>query len=538
MKRFFLLWTCISIFSSYTVLAQYDDLIQKTESPYFFIKNEGSAVEQFPLLSTQVRVEVVGPIADVLVEQTYRNNGSVPIEATYVFPASTRAAVYDLEMIIGERRIKAEIKEKEEARLKYEEAKQEGKRASLLEQERPNVFQMNVANIMPGDLIKVVLRYNEFIIPEKQQYAFVFPTVVGPRYVSSRNPGVHESFAANPYLSNGQDVPYSFDIQIALSPGVPITTINSPSHQIDINFENLNKASARLSAQEKKGGNRDFILQYTLSGDGISSGTILYEHGDENFFLTTIEPPKLKPETQILPREYLFVVDVSGSMYGFPIETTKQLMKDLISKLRSNDLFNLILFAGDNTILSPVSLPANEQYLQLAFEAIDHLQGSGSTEIIPALKRIFSIPKINKDLSRSIVVVTDGYVSVEPEVFEMISEHIGDGNVFAFGIGGGVNRFLIEGIAHAGRGEAFVVTKPEMASEAASKFRNYVEHPIMTNITYRFSGFDAYDVIPAAIPDLMAERPLYIFGKYRGKANGSLVLNGRQAGKDFEERID
>lgn len=534
MKRSLLILIKVVFLLIKSVSAQIDDFPQKTESPYFLIKGENSHVENFPLLSTSVQVEVAGPIANVVVEQTYRNNGKIPIEATYVFPASTRAAVYDLEMIIGDRRVKAEIQEKEKARKNYENAKAEGKRVSLLEQHRPNVFQMNLANIMPGDLIHVILRYNEFIIPENQQSQFIYPTVVGPRFVSDKNRGTNESFAANPYLQEGEENPAKFDIQVQLSMPVPVVSASSPSHQIDVTFLDSYKASARLSSTEKSGGNRDFIFAFSASGEKVASGTVLYEHEDEKFFLTTIEPSQLKSAEQVLPREYIFVIDVSGSMFGFPIETTKKLMKDLVHKLGPEDLFNVLLFAGGNTMLASNSIPANETNLAKACEVIDQLQGSGTTEIIPALKRIFSVPK-KSGLSRSIVIVTDGYVSVEPEVFELIGRHADQGNVFAFGIGSGVNRYLIEGIAHAGRGESFVVTRPEMAYEIVNQFRNYIESPLMTDIQFNFSDFDAYDVIPSVVPDLMAERPLYIFGKYRGEAKGEVTLSGIQAGQNYRQ---
>ena len=518
-------------------IAQYDDRPDKNLSPYFFIEKEGVSAEQFPLLSTKVQVNIVGPIADVMVEQTYKNNGSIPIEATYIFPASTRAAVYDLKMIIGERIIQAEIKEKNTARREYETAKSEGKRATLLEQQRTNVFQIYVANILPGDLIQVVMRFNEFIIPENQEYSFAYPTVVGPRFVSDKNHGTNESFAANPYLRDGAPSNSIFDIQVDLNLPVTLQSVASTTHSIYIQFIDSLKASARLSAEEHNGGNRDFILNYSMSGSETGSGTILYEHGDENFFLTTIEPPKLKSTHQVLPREFIFVVDVSGSMFGFPIETTKTLLKNLVSKLRPNDLFNVMLFAGGNTILSPASLPGNTENLQAAFQLIDQLQGSGTTEILPALQRIYSLPKSDAGLSRSIVIVTDGYVTVEPEVFELISQNLDQGNVFAFGIGSGVNRLLIEGMAHVGRGEAFIVTKESGASKEAERFRKYIESPVLSNIQFKFSGFEAYDIIPSVIPDLLAERPIYIFGKYRGEARGKLQISGIQSTGKYDQVV-
>jgi Ca-activated chloride channel homolog len=537
MKKSIPVLFCIFLFAAAPLIAQSDDQPGQNQSHYFLIEKEGISADQFPLLSTEVRADITGPVADVVVEQTYKNNGPVAIEASYVFPASTRAAVYALEMVIGNRIIKAEIMEKNAARQEYETARKEGKRASLLEQERSNVFQMKVANIMPGDLIQVVLRYNELIIPENQEYSFVYPTVVGPRFISDKNPGTNESFAANPYFREGEQTPHIFDMEINLNLPVALQSAACSTHKVDIQFSDPFKASARLSADEQHGGNRDFIFNYRVAGREIGSGVVLYEHNDEKFFLATIEPPKLISAGQILPREYIFVIDVSGSMSGFPIETTKILMKNLVGKLKPADLFNVMLFAGGNSVLSPESLPATEENLRTAFGVIDQIQGGGTTEILPALRRICALPKSDPAMSRSVVIVTDGYVTVEPEVFDLISRHLNEVNVFAFGIGSGVNRLLIEGMAHAGRGEAFVVTKPAEASSVAERFRKYIESPVLTGIQVQFSGLDAYEVVPSVIPDLLAERPLYIFGKYRGEAQGSIRFSGYQAGKEFYHKL-
>jgi Ca-activated chloride channel family protein len=506
--------------------AQERDFSDQNEAPYFAVLNEGFSTEDFPLLATNVHATILGPVADVVVKQTYKNEGQVPIEATYVFPASTRAAVYEMSMLIGDRTIKAEIQEKNEAVKNYQQAKESGKRASLLSQERANVFKMQVANIMPGDLVQVVMRYNEFIIPENQIYSFVYPTVVGPRYVSDQNQGANAAFVSNPYLKEGRLNPAIFDISLDIALDIPLKALSCNTHKIEAEFKDKKRAMITLSSDAVNGGNRDFILNYQVSDAEVVSGTILYEHADEKFFLTTIEPPLNPKGVKILPREYIFVIDVSGSMSGFPISTTKALMKDLFATLSENDFFNVLLFAGDNAVLSDFSLTASRENLAKAFNLIDQLQGGGGTELLPALERIQTIPKQCVESSRSIVIVTDGYISVEPEVFDLIARTLSDANVFAFGIGSGVNRLLIEGMAHIGRGEAFIVTKPEFAHIAAKRFRKYIDRPLLSNIQIAFENFDAYDVVPASIPDLMAERPIYIFGKYRGRAQGNIKITG------------
>src|SRR4030065_341734 len=199
----------------------------KTLSPYFFVKSDDPGVDQLPLKSTSAEVKVIGVIADVIVTQLYKNEGKKPLEAIYIFPASTRAAVYGMKMTIGKRTIIAKIQERKEARRQYEEAKQQGKSTSLLEQQRPNVFQMNVANILPGDVIQVELKYSELLVPTDGIYEFVYPTVVGPRY--SNQPSTtalpSQMWVENPYLHQGESPAYTFEIKADLVAGLPIQNI-------------------------------------------------------------------------------------------------------------------------------------------------------------------------------------------------------------------------------------------------------------------------------------------------------------------------
>ncbi len=178
---FFFTWAFLLLIAT-AVSAQQAEFADKTLSPYFFVKSDDPAVDQLPLQSTSAIVNISGVIADVEVTQGYKNEGERPLEAIYIFPASTRAAIYGMKMIIGERTINAIVRTRDKARHEYELAKQQGKSASLLEQQRPNVFQINVANIMPGDVVRVELSYTELLVPADRVYEFVYPTVVGPRY--------------------------------------------------------------------------------------------------------------------------------------------------------------------------------------------------------------------------------------------------------------------------------------------------------------------------------------------------------------------
>jgi Ca-activated chloride channel homolog len=519
---------------------------QKTESPYFFVKSDNPGVDQLPLKSTQVNVKVSGVIADVTVVQTYKNEGQRAIEAKYVFPGSTRAAVHGMNVRLADRLITAKIREKQQAKIEYAAAKAEGKTAALLEQHLPNVFQMNVANIMPGDDVKVELRYTELLAPTDGKYQFVFPTVVGPRYNSPSPPssGSHAnaSWVAQPYLPQGQNSPTSaaapaFDIHVTLNTPIGVKEVSSPSHGVNSYTERGGVTMVGLNPTAEPQNNRDFILDYRLAGDKIESGVMLYKGQDENFFLAMVEPPKAPLATAINPRDYIFVVDISGSMHGFPLNTAKGVLRELIGGLRPSDTFNVMLFSGSNRLLSPQSVPATKANIEQAIRTIDQEGGGGSTELIPALKRVYAQPKA-ADVSRTIVVVTDGYVSVEREAFELVRNNLSQANVFSFGIGSSVNRHLMEGLARAGMGEPFIITQPEQAAEQAKRFRAMIDSPVLTSVKVRFEGLDVYDVEPRNLPDLLAQRPLIVFGKWRGDAKGKLIMEGQSANGLVQQSMD
>ncbi|HEX3007408.1 MAG TPA: VIT domain-containing protein [Bacteroidales bacterium] len=246
--------SCMSL-KSQTSIEQDSD---KTLSPYFFVLNENSETDQLPLKSTSADVGISGVIANVKVTQVYKNEGKSALEAVYIFPASTRAAVYDMKMTIDERTIQAIVMEREKARTDYERAKKEGKSASLLEQQRPNVFQMNVANIMPGDEVKVELFYTEMIVPEKGVYEFVYPTVVGPRYSNKNEAQATENdkWVANPYTTEGKKPLYTFDLQVSLNAGIPLRDISCSSHETDISYKGASNATIKLKKGNEFEGNR------------------------------------------------------------------------------------------------------------------------------------------------------------------------------------------------------------------------------------------------------------------------------------------
>lgn len=538
-KRWLLILVALAFVLSWSqAFGQPGDSEDQTLSPYFFVNSDNPDTDRLPLKSTQASVNISGVIADVLVTQVYKNDGRKPLEAIYIFPASTRAAVYGMKMTIGKRVVEAKIKKRDEARREYEQARDAGKNASLLEQQRPNVFQMNVANIMPGDEIKVELRYTELLVPTDRIYEFVYPAVVGPRYSSAKAGSVSpsEHWVENPYLRQGELAATTFDMTATINAGMPIKDLTCSSHKVSAAYESSSKAKVSLDRTEAHGGNRDYILRYRLDGDKIQTGLLLSRGEKENFFVLMMQPPKKVTNANIPGREYIFIVDVSGSMHGFPLSISKKLLSSLIGNLRATDKFNVLLFSGGSSVMAEESLPATSANIQRAISLIDRQQGGGGTELLPALKRALTLKK-DDGFARSVIIVTDGYVSVEEEAFDLIRNNLGNANMFAFGIGSSVNRHIIEGMAHVGMGEPFIITKPDAAGAQAERFRKMIQSPVLTQVKVSFKGFDAYDVEPVFIPDVLAQRPVLVFGKWRGNAQGTITLSGITGEGQYSETI-
>ncbi len=395
---------------------------------------------------------------------------------------------------------------------------------------------MSVANILPGDRVEVEFHYSELLVPTDGTYQCVSPTVVGPRYSTRPEAAAPERdrFVKSPYLpylayqDEERQASPTFDIQVALTTGLPLQEVGCSSHSVDVAWSGRARARVNLVNPSGAEGNRDFILEYRLAGREIQSGLMLYEGSKENFFLLMVQPPAQVTVTEIHPREYIFVLDVSGSMNGFPLETAKSVIRDLIGNLREEDLFNVVLFAGGSRVLAPSSLAATQANIEEAIRVIEHQGGGGGTELVPALWTAVGLPR-NERFSRTVVVITDGFIGAERMAFEVIQNNLNRTNFFCFGIGSSVNRFLVEGMARAGMGEPFVVTSPEAAASETARFRKYVESPVLTNLAVSFKGFDVYDVEPPVLPDLFAQRPIVLFGKWRGRRTGEIEILGMRS---------
>lgn len=513
-KSLFLASLFLFLSSINIVFSQDNDI---TECPYFNVFSSDSTGVVFSLLSTDIDATVSGVIANVVVEQTYLNSGDSTIDATYVFPMSSNAAIYGMEMDINDRTIKAEIRRKDEAQTIFDNADSLGLTATLLEQERPNVFQMSLANINPGDSLKVRMVYVELLAPSNGVYQFVFPNIVGPRFTTNGEPWVYQSMLDSIPLSE-TDLNFNLKINAGMSLNAECT-----SHNATFDYQGN---SAQTSLTTNPGD--DFIVNYTLDENQIETGLLLYEGDEENFFLSMIQPAKPSVSFDSPQREYIFIMDVSGSMSGPPIEISKQLISNLLLDLNSDDKFNIIFFAGGSAVLSPASLAVTNDNINLALEMIDDLNAGGGTHLLPAMQLALDMEG-TEGYARTFVILTDGFVTVEKQAFDLIRQNLNEANFFAFGIGTSVNRYIIDGIAYVGEGESFVATDLFDADEMADTFKEYIERPVLTNIEAVFDGIDVYDIEPLTIPDVFAERPIIIYGKYHLPSQGDISITGDYA---------
>lgn len=508
----------------------------------------GKAKTTCPLKHTDVKAEISSFLSRVTVTQEFENPFKEKIEAVYTFPLPQNAAVDDMTMMIGSRTVRGKILPREEAQAVYEAAKANGQVASLLDQERPNIFTQSVANILPGEQIKITISYVETLQYEDGGYEFTFPMVVGPRYV----PGAPQlsqkgnGFASDtdqvsdgsritpkmalPGLRSGHDI--SLDIQ--LDAGLVVDSINSKSHQVDVERTAPSSAHVRL----KEGAtipNKDFVLRYDVAGGSIQDALLTHRSDKGGFFTMILQPPDRVTATDVTPKELVFVLDTSGSMQGFPIEKAKETMKLALDSLYPSDTFNLITFAGDTRILFPTPVPATKANLQKAQAFLSSRSGSGGTEMMTAIKAALEASD-NQDHIRIVCFMTDGYVGNDMQIISEVQRHQ-NARVFAFGIGSSVNRFLLDKMAEAGRGEVEYVALSDDGSAAAKRFHERIRNPLLTDISIDWNGLPVADVYPQRIPDLFSAKPLILSGRFTAPANGTIHLKGKIAGSDFARDI-
>lgn len=489
-----------------------------------------------PLLGTKVEADIVGFGARVTVRQTFTNPTDKPIEAVYTFPLPSDAAVDRMRMKVGDRIIEGAIKRKEEARRIYEDAKNKGQVASLLDQERPNIFTQSVANILPGAKIDIEISYVEMLKFEKGEFEFSYPMVVGPRFTGqgTSDPGK----ITPPITPKGTRTGAGIDLKVNIDVGMRIESIDSKLHEINVVRIGDNRATVSLAKRDEIP-NRDFILRYRVAGTQMKSAFLSYaDPRNGGFFTLILMPPKAPQGDQIAPKEVLFVMDQSGSQSGFPIEKSRELTKKMIEALNPGDTFNVLGFNTQVNYLWNEPRRFSESNKMEAWAFINGLQANGGTHLIDAVRGALS-PKADPDRRRLVVFNTDGYIGNDFEVLAEIAKHRSNTRMFTFGIGNSVNRFLIEGMSREGRGDAEFVTLSDSADAAVARFIERTRNPVLLDVEARFEGVQVADVLPRIIPDVFGDHPIIIKGRYLSPGKGRIVLSGKLGGsQDWVQAIN
>ena len=399
----------------------------------------------------------------------------------------------------------------------------------LLDQERPNIFTQAIANILPGENVKIVIRYVETVKYEDGNYEFSFPMVVGPRYNPRGTPNLNP-----PVTAKGTRAGHDISVDVSLDAGVPVNFLRSLTHDVDIQQTAPSKAVVSLKNKAELP-NKDFILQYDVSGTKIADAVMTHRGLKGGFFTMILQPPAKVMTDDIMPKELVFVLDTSGSMSGFPIEKAKESMKAALAGLNPRDTFNLITFSGDTYVLFPKPVPASVRNLAIAQEFLRTLRGGGGTEMMKAIRTALD-PSDEQDHVRVVCFMTDGYVGNDMEIIAEIKRHP-NARVFSFGIGTSVNHFLLDQMAREGRGEVEYVGLDDDGSAAARRFHERVRTPLLTDLRLEWNGVAVSEVYPARLPDLFSAKPLVISGRYDSPGKGILRLRGKQAGRDFVREI-
>jgi len=512
------------------------------------VDSSGKAQSMCPLKHTDVKAEISGFISRVVVTQHFENPFKEKIEAVYTFPLPQNAAVDDMTMIVGERTIRGKSLPREEAQAVYDAAKSSGKVASLLDQERPNIFTQSVANILPGEQIKITISYVETLQYVDGAYEFVFPMVVGPRYVPGAQTGQRQGngFASDtdrvpdasritpntppPAMRSGHDI----SLDVTLDAGLIVDEINSKTHDVDI--QRTDSHSARLHLRDGATiPNKDFVLRYDVAGRAIQDALLTHRSEKGGYFTLILQPPDRITAEDVRPKELVFVLDTSGSMQGFPIDKAKETMKLALDGLYPSDTFNLITFAGDTQILFPNPVPATKANLNKAQAFLNSRSGSGGTEMMTAIKAALEQSDDQSHI-RIVCFMTDGYVGNDMEIISEVQKHP-NARVFSFGIGSSVNRFLLDKMAEAGRGEVEYVALNDDGSAAARRFHERVRNPLLTDISIDWNNLPVADVYPQRIPDLFSAKPLILTGRFTSAGRGTIRLKGKMAGSDFVREI-
>ncbi|MBK8268056.1 MAG: VWA domain-containing protein [Planctomycetes bacterium] len=475
-----------------------------------------------PLKHTDVKAHISAYIATVDVTQKYENPFDAKIEAVYVFPLPENAAINEFIMTIGDRSIRGIIRERKEAEQVYREARAQGHVASLLTQERANVFTQKVANIEPGKAIDINIKYLHTLAYDDGWYEYVFPMVVGPRYnppnttngidavARGQAPNSNQSTAVEylkPTERSGHDIALTLDIDA----GVAVEQVRSMNHTIETKTDDANRTNVRLAALDSIP-NKDFVLRYKVAGERVKSALLTHESDKGKYFSLMLFPPA---EIASLPRaamEMIFVIDCSGSMNGKPIEQAKAAVEYALKHLRADDTFQIVQFSSTASQFGASPVAANLENINKGVQYVRNLNGEGGTEMLNGIRAALDFPHDDNRL-RFVSFLTDGFIGNESDILANIHAKLGSSRIFSFGVGSAPNRFLMDRMAVLGRGAAAYLSLNDNGGEVMDRFFAKISHPAMTDVALDFGGMQVEDVYPSRVPDLFVGRPIVVTGR-------------------------
>lgn len=520
-------------------------------------KEPGYFVEA-PRLATDVQIDVNGPIMRTRVTQRFQNPSKGWVEGTYVFPLPDDSAVDTLKMQIGDRFIEGQIKPRQAAKEIYEQAKAEGKKAALLEQQRPNLFTNQVANIGPGETVVVQIEYQSGVRQSNDAFTFRFPMVVAPRYnpqpvVQTVDLDSRTGYAVSDPVPDRQKIePPVLDprenarinpvmLTINLKAGFPIGEVTSAYHEIETTTLDQLTRKITLKAASVPA-DRDFELSWkAIEGKSPYAGLFRETVGGKTYLLSFVTPPVTATETdKPVRREVVFVIDNSGSMAGPSMEQAKESLALAISRLKPEDRFNVIRFDDTMTVHFPDLVEATPDKREDAIAFVRGLTADGGTEMLPALEAALRTQgPVASGALRQVVFLTDGAIGNEGQLFQEIQSNRGDARVFTVGIGSAPNSHFMTKAAEYGRGTFTLIGSESQVAARMGELFTKLESPAMTDISATFEGVASGDITPNPMPDLYRGEPVVLTAELDGAApEGKLRIVGKAGDQPWRVEMD
>jgi Ca-activated chloride channel family protein len=498
---------------------------------------DGAGAVEAPLVSTDVQFRVGGPIARARVVQTFRNPAADWYEGVYVFPLPQGAAVDRLLLHVGERVIEGEIRERGVAKQVYDQARRSGRRAALLDQERPNVFTASVANIGPQETIVVELEYQETLRYDGNRFSLRFPMVVGPRYVPAAPMRVSDSERITPPVmrpgaEGARTNPVS--IRVELEPGFPLASLASPYHRIDVRSPDSTRKVVSLS-EGTTPANRDFELDWApMPGEAPQAAWFVEKKDGKYYGLLMVMPPSAERSAR-LPREVIFVLDTSGSMAGASIKQAREALVLALSRLQPGDRFNVIEFNSYARSLFGEARDASAANIAKATRWVESLEARGGTEMAAALDLALNGDEASARV-RQVIFLTDGAVGNEESLFGLIQARLGNSRLFTVGIGSAPNSHFMAKASQLGRGTFTYIGSVDEVKVKMGELFAKLETPVLKGVEIRWPEGVHAEAWPKRVPDLYAGEPLVVTAAL-DNLQGDVRVTGQRDGETWSAMI-